>query len=395
MSTQTLTFTQEIQAPPTQVYRAFTNAAALQEWFGDVVEAEPREGGRMYVWWNQGYFTAGQFSHLEENHALAFSWHGLGEPAPTNVRILLTPHGDGTLITLHHEQVPADEVAGYNQNWPPSLENLKSVLETGIDKRLYDRPMLGFFIGGLVDENLKNRLGLPISTGMHVAGVIDGMGAQKSGLKGEDVIFSVDGVEITSFDSIRSILGNHKGGDVVEAVVYRGPEKVILSVELSKRPIPAFPAPPADLAREGHAVYAEVLPKLNELLADVTEEEARHKASPGEWSIKEVLGHLLIGERWSQFSWSLIQEGNKFPNFPGQPLVSALAETYTLPELLTELRQSAHVQMAQIAALPESFVAQKGTYFLTANDFAQGVRNHFAQHTAQIQTALEAARKTS
>lgn len=393
MSTQTLTYTQEIQASPAQVYRAFTNAEALQEWFGDVVETEVRVGGRMYVWWNDGYATSGLFSQLEENQTVAFSWHGLGEPAPTNVRVSLTPRGDGTLITLHHEQVPADQADGYNQNWPLSLANLKSVLETGADKRLFDRPMLGFFIGGLVDEKLKARLELPVSTGMHVAGVIDGMGAQKSGLKGEDVIFAVDGVEITSFDSIRQVIGKHKGGDVVETIVYRGPEKVVLPVELSKRPVPAFPAPPADLAREGHDVYGEVLTKLDELLAHVTEEDACRQPAPGEWSVKEILAHLLINERWSQFSWALLPEGNKFPNFPGQLLVSALAQTYTLPELQAELRQSVKVHMTQIAALPETFAAQKGTYFLAANDFTQGVRNHFTQHTAQIQTALEAVRK--
>jgi hypothetical protein len=228
---------------------------------------------------------------------------------------------------------------------------------------------------------------------MHVAGVLDGMGAQKSGLKGDDVIHSVDGVEITSFDSIRQVVSKHKGGDVVETVVYRGPEKIVLPVELSKRPVPAFPAPPADLARAGHDAYGEVLTKLDEVLAEVTEEEACHKASAADWSVKEILAHLLINERWSQFSWALIEPGHKFPDFPGQPLVSALASTYSLPDLRTELRNSVKVHLAQVAALPDTFAAQKGLYFLAGNDFAQGVRNHYQQHTTQIQTALEAARK--
>ncbi|NUM47687.1 MAG: SRPBCC domain-containing protein [Anaerolineales bacterium] len=393
MSNKTLTYTQAVNASPAVVYRAFTDAQGLLEWFGDVVETEVRPGGRLYIWWNQGYYTAGLFSHLEDKHKVAFSWQGPGEPAPTQVQVLIEPDGEGSKVTLTHEDIPEAGVEGFASEWPPALANLKSVLETGIDKRLYDRPMLGFFIGGLVDENLKTRLGLPVSTGMHVAGVIDGMGAQKSGLKGDDVIYTIDGVEITTFDSIRPIVSRHKGGDIVETVVYRGPEKIVLPVELSKRPTPAAPAPPADLAREGHDVYGEVLTKLEEVLAGVTEEEACHKASPGEWSVKEILAHLLIGERWGQFSWSLIQEGYKFPNFPGQPLVSALAQTYSLPDLQTELRNSAKAQIAQIAALPDSFTAQKGLYFLAGNDFAQGVRTHFQQHTAQIQVALEAARK--
>jgi uncharacterized protein YndB with AHSA1/START domain len=397
MSTKTLTFSQEVNTSPAQVYRAFTNAQAIQEWFAEEVDADPRERGRFYAWWNQEYFTAGQYESLEENKKVTFSWQGPGEPK-TRVRVQIEEssadaNSIGTKVTVYHEDVPENGADGFIQEWPGALANLKSVLETGIDKRLYDRPMLGFFIGGLVDANLKTRLSLPVDTGMHVAGVLDGMGAQKSGLKAEDVIFSVEGVEITSFDSIRQITGKHKGGDIVETIVYRGPEKITLPIELSKRPIPASPAPPTDLAREGHEVYGEVLTKLDGVLEGVTEEEACHKASPGEWSIKEVLAHLLINERWSHFSWALIEEGNKFPHFPGQPLVSALAQTYSLPDLQTELRNSVKVHLNQIAALPETFTAKKGLYFQAGNDFVQGVRNHFNTHTTQIQTALEAARK--
>ena len=40
-----LTFVQKIAAPAAQLYHAFTNAADLQEWFADAVEAEARSGG--------------------------------------------------------------------------------------------------------------------------------------------------------------------------------------------------------------------------------------------------------------------------------------------------------------------------------------------------------------
>ncbi len=392
MSTKTLTFTQEVNVAPAQVYRAFTNAEAVQEWFADVAETDPRPRARFYAWWNQEYYTAGQFSHLEENKEVAFSWQGPGESA-TRVRLQLEENGTGTTVTLTHDDVPEEGVEGFSKEWPTSLANLKSVLETGVDKRLYDRPMLGFFIGGLVDANLKKRLGLPVDQGVHVSGVLDGMGAQKSGVKADDVIVSIGGKEITTFPSIAQILRPYKGGDIVETVIYRGEEKVILPVELSKRPVPEFPAAPADLVRQGHEAYGEVLTKLDEVLDGVTEEEACHQASPGEWGIKEVLGHLILNERWSQFSWALIQDGNKFPNFPGLPLVAALAQTYSLQDLRTELRNSVKVHLNQISALPENFSANKGLYFLAGNDFVNGVRTHYAEHTTQIVNALNAARK--
>ena len=46
---RTLTCQRTIQAPLDQVYRAFTNAQALREWFCDVATVVPRIGGRVYL----------------------------------------------------------------------------------------------------------------------------------------------------------------------------------------------------------------------------------------------------------------------------------------------------------------------------------------------------------
>ncbi|HLF88404.1 MAG TPA: SRPBCC domain-containing protein [Anaerolineales bacterium] len=394
MSTKTLTYTQEVAAPISQLYRAFTSAQGLQEWFGDVVEADPREGGRVYVWWNEGYYTAGQFVHLEENHKVAFSWHGLGEPAPTRVRVLLEENGEGTKVTLFHDDVPESGAEAFDKEWPSALANLKSVLEKGVDKRQYDRPMLGFFVGGLVDENLQKRLNLPVDYGVHVSGVLDGMGAQKSGLQADDIIAVIESTEIRRFPDIGLVLGKHKGGDVVNTVVYRNGEKLDMKVELSKRPIPDFPPAPEQLAEIGLAAYKEELTALKEAFADYTEEEASHNPGPGEWSAKEVVAHLLVGERWSHAAWDLLANGNKGPAYPGSNLlVQAIAKTYDVESLLKELKYSIKLNMNLIRALPEKYYTNKASYFAAASNFEQGIRTHFQQHTAQIKTALTTARE--
>jgi uncharacterized protein YndB with AHSA1/START domain len=394
MSTKTLTYNQEIAAPVSQVYRAFASAQGLQEWFGDVVEADPREGGRLYVWWNQGYYTSGQYVHLEENHKAAFSWHGLGEPAPTRVRVLLEENSDGAKLTLFHDDVPEDGAEIFDKEWSSALTNLKSVLETGIDKRQYDRPMLGFYVGGLVDENLQKRLNLPVDYGVHVAGVLDGMGAQKSGLQADDIIATIEDTEIRQFPDIGQVLGKHKGGDVVDTVIYRNGEKLDMKVELSKRPIPDFPPEPEKLAETCLAAYKDALAELKEAFADYTEDEASHSPGPGEWSAKEVVAHLIVSERWSHAAWDLHANGNKFPSYPGSSLlVQTIAKTYDVDSLLKELKFSVKLNVNLIKSLPKEYAANKGAYFASTNNYEQGIRTHFQQHTTQIKAALTAARE--
>jgi hypothetical protein len=65
----------------------------------------------------------------------------------------------GTLVSLAHE-VPDDPswekmVETFRENWVSSLENLKSVLETGIDLRIANRPMLGIVPGDFTPEQAK------------------------------------------------------------------------------------------------------------------------------------------------------------------------------------------------------------------------------------------------
>ncbi len=400
MNTKTkLTFKKSIDAPPAHVYRAFTTSQGVEEWMADSAEADGREGGRFYAWWNAGFYSAGIFKEAVKDEKVVFSWHALYEPAPTEVTVELEKTESGTDLKLTHSGLGEGEewqpaVENFEREWANSLKNLKSVLETGVDKRLYDRPMLGFYIGGLVDEKLKKRLNLPVDFGMHVSGVLDGMGAQRSGLQAEDVIVSVDGTEIRDFQSLTPVLSTRKGGDVVHAVVYRGPEKVEMDVELSKRPVPEFPPPPVELAAVAKRAHKEVLAALKDALKGVSEEEASHSPANGEWSAKEVMAHLLISERWNQAAWDRHAENDKFPSYPGASRsVKAIADTYKAKQLYKELKRTLALNVRMIKSLPEEYVSNKAAYFLTGGDFENNIRTHFLPHVDQIKAAVAEARK--
>ncbi len=80
-------FKRTIQAPASDVYAAFTHATALTEWLCDVAEADASEGGRLYLWWNTGYYASGEYTRLAPGEHVAFSWHGRNEPGITRVKI--------------------------------------------------------------------------------------------------------------------------------------------------------------------------------------------------------------------------------------------------------------------------------------------------------------------
>ena len=394
---RSVTASEYIAAPPAQVYRAFTTAQGLQEWMADVAEADAREGGRFYSWWNAGFYASGLFKEAVKDERLKFTWRATGEPGETKVVVSLEPRDGGTQLTLAHKGLGEGEAwdavaENYRREWAVSLSNLKSVLETGVDKRLYDRPMLGFFIGGLVDEAMQKRLNLPVDYGMQVAGTLEGMGAERSGLKQDDVIAEVDGVEVRSFQTLGPVLAKYKGGDVLKTVIYRDGERKELDVELSKRPVPDFPPPPAELAELGRSVHKDVLKALKKALKGASEAETGHHPGEGEWSVRETMAHLLVGERWSHAAWDRHAEEQTFPGYPGSNrLVAAIARTYTTKQLYKELKRSIELNMNMIEALPEAYSQNKAAYFIQANDYENGIRTHWQQHTDQIKAALAAA----
>ena len=109
MASEVLTFERTVNAPASQVYRAFTNSSALREWFCDVALSDPRPGGRLYLWWNVGYYASGEFTAATKDEALTFTWYGQNEPAPTQVQISLEPQDGSTCVTVAHSGIGADE----------------------------------------------------------------------------------------------------------------------------------------------------------------------------------------------------------------------------------------------------------------------------------------------
>jgi len=72
--------------------------------------------------------------------------------------------------------------------------------------------------------------------------------------------------------------------------------------------------------------------------------------------------------------------------------IAAVANAYTLEDLLRDLKHSEKVTVALLAALPADFVADKRKFFGFASGLEQGFAQHARSHFDQIKAAIAVAR---
>jgi uncharacterized protein YndB with AHSA1/START domain len=97
-------------------------------------DIDARVGGRYRVSFKmqdgEHHEVAGVYREMAPNQKLTFSWAWHSTPErESQVTISLKPDGDGTLLTLHHEQL-LDQAArdGHETGWIGTLEKLEKYL---------------------------------------------------------------------------------------------------------------------------------------------------------------------------------------------------------------------------------------------------------------------------
>jgi uncharacterized protein YndB with AHSA1/START domain len=398
--TNSLKFKLFINAPVTEAYAAFTSASALCEWLCNVAEADAHPGGRLYLWWDSGYYTSGEYLVLEPCEKIVFSWHGRGEPGISRVKASFKPEGEGAWISLSHSNLGGNKTwsKAYKEiekGWKIALENLKSVLETGQDLRFVRRPLLG--ITGLeeVNQELASRHGLPVDSGILIQGVVDGLGAQAAGLQKGDVLVKFAGRDLTNYSSLVNSLSAFRAGDQVKVIFFRDGERKNVKLTLSQRPLPEIPSTAEGLSGAARTIFAEVNADLRKRLEGASEQMAEFQQSPEEWSVKQILAHLIGSERETLSWFSGMIEGQDADfafhvNLPNR--VSATVAAYpSISILLEELERNQSETVALLASLPADFVARKRSYWRMAYNVIQ-TPPHYQDHALQIEAALAAAR---
>jgi uncharacterized protein YndB with AHSA1/START domain len=141
MSTQTiskpsLTLSRRYNATLARVFSAWTDPEKITRWFGpekiEVVRAEsdPQVGGRYRIVARspdgEEHDVSGVYREVVADRKLVFTWAWRSTPERESlVTITLKPDGDGTLLTLQHEQF-FDEPARdrHLAGWTGGLEKL-------------------------------------------------------------------------------------------------------------------------------------------------------------------------------------------------------------------------------------------------------------------------------
>lgn len=318
------------------------------------------------------------------------------------MQVTFKAKGEGTVVTVSHSGVGsgakwAGTVHGITHGWPSGLENLKSVLETGIDLRFACRPRLGIFIDEFNPE-IARKIGVPVKDGIRLAGTADGSGARVAGLQKDDVIVKFAGKSVNPV-MLGKVVPNYKAGDKVPVVFYRGSEKKAVSLELSRFPIPEVPSTATELAEAVRKNYVELNAEFEKAPEGVTEAEADHKAG-SEWSVKELIAHFIAGERDFQ-SWvadmlndTPVEDYLEFRPNVNERLRAVVDRFKTVPALLDEMKRAQGETVALLAALPPVFVARKHLYRRAATWMLEVVPGHFrSEHSEQLRAAITAARQ--
>lgn len=122
--------------------------------------------------------------------------------------------------------------SGYSFAIPASI--VKKVIGDIQEYGEVQRALLGVEISD-VNAELAKEKNLNKIEGVYIGRVQIGGGAEKAGLKDNDVILSVDGVEVNSMAQLQEQVNKHRPGDKVQVVVKRGNKKQPFNVTLRNK----------------------------------------------------------------------------------------------------------------------------------------------------------------
>lgn len=135
-----LTLKRRLNAPPAKVYAGWTDPEKMTRWFGPAravgssvrAELDVRVGGRFRCSFTteDGEYNevSGVYRDVTPGVRLAFSWAWHSTPERESlVTVSLKPDGDGTWLTLQHEQL-FDQAAcdRHARGWGESLDRLEA-----------------------------------------------------------------------------------------------------------------------------------------------------------------------------------------------------------------------------------------------------------------------------
>jgi len=132
-----LTLKRRLNAPPAKVFAAWTDPEKVKVWMGPggvkvlSVECDARAGGR-FRWVMQApdgerHDVSGVYREFVPDRKLVFSWAWITTPERESLATVeIKPDGDGSLLTLTHEQFfDADARDRHQGGWTSALDKME------------------------------------------------------------------------------------------------------------------------------------------------------------------------------------------------------------------------------------------------------------------------------
>jgi serine protease Do len=139
-------------------------------------------------------------------------------------------NSSGQVIGINSAKLVIPGVEGMGFAIP--INDAKPIINELIERGYVSRPALGIW-GVAIDELLARQNNLP--PGIYIRELVRSGPAQQAGLKTGDIILSINGQRVTSFDEMSKALEKFKPGDKVTVDFYRGGKKYSAELVLGER----------------------------------------------------------------------------------------------------------------------------------------------------------------
>jgi len=126
-----------------------------------------------------------------------------------------------------------------------SVNIVKRVVPSLISEGSYSYPYLGISSWPDIPLEEAERIGLEKTIGAMVTSVVQDGPADQAGIQTDDVILSINGLEVLDFNKMLSYLFNYTSpGDMVELEVFRNGEIITIELIIGARPVNSAPTQP-------------------------------------------------------------------------------------------------------------------------------------------------------
>ncbi len=339
---------------------SFTNATALREWFCDLAVVQPFVGGRVYCQWHDGSALMGRYVALIPQKKVVLSLRGDEDGSSVAVSVTLLDKETDTVLTLvlsNEGKLSAKAWAQEEMRWSAALDNLQSVLETGVDQRALSYPSLGVDVA-------PNGVALE---GVRVVAVHPNSPASEAGIQVGDVLFAVGNSKVLDRESLSAALRQRRVGDKVKVDIARNGHRFNTAVTLGAAVMLDVPRDHEVLAELVARKYTEINRDLTQALKGVSDERAARVPLAGRWSVRHVLAHLIEGERYiHHWITCLINAEEPLHDYRYAPTLRERLDAVingfpTVQALLTELKRNEAETVALLNALPPDFLARRAS----------------------------------